>query len=397
MRKINDAGTVVGARQEGVTATRSVAVIKLGSRLRRSLGDVSSLAQSINDLGLLHPIVLDTNNNLISGERRLAACKALGWRRVPVSVVSLTGNDLLRAERDENTERAPFLPSEMVAIAERFAAMESRAAKSRQIAHLKRGTNARGGTVPQRDKGATRDRIGKFFGVSGRHYEQAKCVVDAAASDPKRYRPFMEEMDRTGNVSAAYAKTRRLQLLSAGASAGDLPAGKFRVIYADPPWSYGANLHHTQGVGHHYRTMTLQEICELPVHDAVAKHAVLFLWTTAPHLENAFSVINAWGFSYKTGLVWDKVRHIFGNYVSVRHEHLLIATRGSCVPDRLTPQIDSVVELKRGTLHSGKPEHFRKVIERLYSRGRKLELFARTAAKGWSVWGDQIETRDRTL
>ena len=84
-----------------------------------------------------------------------------------------------------------------------------------------------------------------------------------------------------------------------------------------------------------------------------------------------------------------------GNYVSVRHEHLLIATRGSCLPDQLTPQIDSVLELKRGNRHSEKPKQFRAVIERLYPRGRKLELFARTRTKGWSAWGDDATITPR--
>jgi N6-adenosine-specific RNA methylase IME4 len=335
---------------------------------------------------MLHPIVIDNKNNLIAGERRLRACQLIGWKRVPVTVVPLTGTDMLRAERDENTERAAFLPSEMVAVAERFDDLERAAAKTRQSLHLRRG-NSRSGTIPQRDKGRARDQIGLYFGVSGKHYAQAKFVVDAATDSPDRFKHLLDEMDRTGNVSGAYVKVRRLQLL-AQEPAGDLPKGKFRVIYADPPWSYGLNQHHTQGVSHHYRTMALNEMCALPVAEIVAKNAVLFLWVPAPQLEHGLSVINAWGFAYKTGLVWDKVRHMFGNYVSVRHEHLLIATRGSCVPDQLTPQIDSVLELKRGNRHSEKPKQFRAVIERLYPRGRRLELFARTRTKGWTAWGD---------
>jgi N6-adenosine-specific RNA methylase IME4 len=342
---------------------------------------------------MLHPIVIDNKNNLIAGERRLRACQLIGWKRVPVTVVPLTGTDMLRAERDENTERAAFLPSEMVAVAERFDDLERAAAKTRQSLHLRRG-NSRSGTIPQRDKGRARDQIGLYFGVSGKHYAQAKFVVDAATDSPDRFKHLLDEMDRTGNVSGAYVKVRRLQLL-AQEPAGDLPKGKFRVIYADPPWSYGLNQHHTQGVSHHYRTMELNEMCALPVAEIVAKNAVLFLWVPAPQLEHGLSVINAWGFTYKTGLVWDKVRHMFGNYVSVRHEHLLIATRGSCVPDQLTPQIDSVLELKRGNRHSEKPKQFRAVIERLYPRGRRLELFARTRTKGWSAWGDDATITPR--
>ena len=149
--------------------------------MRRHVGDVSSLAASIHDVGLLHPIVIDTDNHLIAGERRLQACRLLGWTRVPVTVVSLTADHLLIAERDENTERAAFLPSEMVAIAERFAAMEHNAARERQRRHLKRGATARAGIIPRRGNGRTRDRLGQLFGVSGKTYEHAKAVVDAAA------------------------------------------------------------------------------------------------------------------------------------------------------------------------------------------------------------------------
>jgi N6-adenosine-specific RNA methylase IME4 len=95
----------------------------------------------------------------------------------------------------------------------------------------------------------------------------------------------------------------------------------------------------------------------------------------------------AWGFNYKTNLIWDKVDHNFGNYVSVRHEHLLIATRGSCTPDRPTPMIDSVQTERQQGIHSAKPESFRKILERLYD-GPYLELFARERVDGWDAFGN---------
>jgi N6-adenosine-specific RNA methylase IME4 len=106
-------------------------------------------------------------------------------------------------------------------------------------------------------------------------------------------------------------------------------------------------------------------------------------------LSSCWPVLDAWGFTYKTSIVWDKVLHNFGSYVSVRHELLLICTRGSCTPDRPTPMPDSVQTIRRGDVHSEKPEEFRRLIEQLYD-GPYVELFARKEAEGWTCWGNQI-------
>ena len=95
---------------------------------------------------------------------------------------------------------------------------------------------------------------------------------------------------------------------------------KYRVIYADPPWSYNDKqdtVYHG-GAVKHYPTMPLEDICTLPI--PAEKNAVLFLWTTSPMLEDAFKVINTWGFKYKSSFIWDKVSTAMGNYNSVRHE-----------------------------------------------------------------------------
>ena len=163
---------------------------------------------------------------------------------------------------------------------------------------------------------------------------------------------------------------------------------KYRVIYADPPWSYSdrQDTGMLGGAVKHYDTMPLEDICALPV--PAADDAVLFLWVTSPMLEDSFRVINAWGFKYKSSFVWDKVAHNMGHYNSVRHEFLLIATRGSCTPD-VQRLFDSVVSIER-TEHSRKPGQFREMIDTLYPMGDRLELFAREAAEGWDVWGDMV-------
>ena len=158
------------------------------------------------------------------------------------------------------------------------------------------------------------------------------------------------------------------------------------MIYADPPWSYNdkQNTETLGGAEKHYPTMPLNDICALPV--PVEDNAVLFLWVTSPLLEDCFKVINAWGFTYKSSFVWDKIRHNMGHYNSVRHEFLLVCTKGSCVPD-VAKLYDSVQSIER-TDHSRKPKEFRDIINTLYPAGNRLELFAREAPEGWDVWGN---------
>lgn len=170
----------------------------------------------------------------------------------------------------------------------------------------------------------------------------------------------------------------------------DWPTGKYRVIYADPPWKYSNSMPvdiATQQEDH-YPTMPISEICLLPVKDLALEDAILFLWVTSPVLEEAFKVINAWGFKYKASFVWDKVEHNMGHYNSVRHEFLLVAVSGSCQPD--TARLyDSVQSIPRAG-HSRKPGFFREMIETLYPYGPKLELFGREQVAGWEVYGNQL-------
>lgn len=166
--------------------------------------------------------------------------------------------------------------------------------------------------------------------------------------------------------------------------------GFYRVVYADPPWIYGNKPPSGSGAQSHYPGMTIEAMAALPIAAHTYRDAVMFMWVTAPMLyENPGprELIEAWGFTPKTGLVWDKVHHVFGNYVSIRHEHLIICTRGSCVPDRPTPMFDSVLTERQDGEHSSKPASFRKMIERLYD-GPYVELFGREQVEGWDVFGN---------
>lgn len=191
------------------------------------------------------------------------------------------------------------------------------------------------------------------------------------------------------SIDRAFTQIQKAERLEKN-KATEWPKGKYRVIYADPPWQYGderAGGNHGGAVDH-YNTMGINELKNMPIASLAEDNAVLFLWGTVPLLPEALELINAWDFKYKTNFVWDKVRHNMGHYNSVRHELLLIATKGSCTPDNVQ-LFDSVQSIERTDRHSEKPEEFRKIIDTLYTYGNKLEMFSRKSVEGWDVFGNE--------
>lgn len=168
-----------------------------------------------------------------------------------------------------------------------------------------------------------------------------------------------------------------------------LPRDHFGCIYADPPWPY-QNQGTRAAASRHYPTMSLDDICSLPVGERAAGESHLWLWTTNGFLRDSFTVMDAWGFDYKSVMVWVKPQMGIGNYLRLSHEFLMLATRGG-LTGRSTSQ-RSVIEHDRMG-HSQKPEVFRRAAEAV-SPGPYLELFGRRQSEGWTVWGNQVE---RTL
>jgi len=240
------------------------------------------------------------------------------------------------------------------------------------------------GTISHNSVRATAE-AGELTGANYRYIQDAKTLARTA--------PDLFEQVKTGDKTIPQAK--REVVKRQRKDSPPLPTDKYRILYADPPWKYSndgiiGESDHYGHVERHYPSMTITELCEMgqAIQDITEPNAVLFLWVTSPLLEVSFKVIKAWGFKYKTSFIWDKVKHNFGYYNSVRHELLLVCTRGSCTPDVNTLH-DSVQSIERSDTHSEKPEEFRQIIDSIYSHGRRLELFARKAVEGWGTWGNE--------
>ena len=165
---------------------------------------------------------------------------------------------------------------------------------------------------------------------------------------------------------------------------------RYKTVLADPPWRY-ENTASRAAAENHYQTMSVEEICSQPIGQLVEVDAHLHLWTTNAFLEPAFNVLRAWGFEFKSCLIWIKPTIGMGNYYRLSHEFLLFGIRGRLPFGR--NDVPSWLMAAR-SVHSRKPFKFRELIEQV-SPGPYLELFGREEQPNtdWTVFGNQVERR----
>lgn len=177
----------------------------------------------------------------------------------------------------------------------------------------------------------------------------------------------------------------------------DMPPGVFDVIYADPPWRYDFDVE-SRATENHYPTLVVGKICKLRdrnkvrIQDKFDENAILYLWATSPKLNEAFEVIMAWGFTYKTNMVWIKDKIGLGWYCRNQHELLLIAEKGEMPLPDATVRPSSVLKYPR-TTHSTKPPELYNLIETWYPGRHYLEVFGienDNRPKHWGVFGDNV-------
>jgi N6-adenosine-specific RNA methylase IME4 len=369
----------------------AVSQIDVSGRSRQNMGDIGALAASIERLGLLHPVVVTPDNKLVVGQRRIEALKLLGRDRIPANVVRNLSElqPLLEAERDENLCREPYTPEEAVHLARRFEPVARELARKAQAdGRQKGGKNRHNGssreTFPEAkgdDSRRARAQTAAVVGMSDRTLERAAAVVDSGDCG------LVAEMNRTGKVNGVYRRLVVQQKAAAIASEPPpLPAGPYRVIVCDPPWTYDKRPDDpTHRAAPPYPSMSLAEIEALDVRSMACDDSVLWLWTTNAHLPHAFAVAAAWGFEYKTTLTWMKNRMGCGDWLRGRTEHCLMCVRGR--PTVVLSNQTTALLADAGP-HSAKPPEFYTLVEALCP-GSRLEMFQRTPRDGWIGHGDE--------
>ena len=258
--------------------------------------------------------------------------------------------------------------------------------------------------------------IGQLLGPgeSGRPAKTSHASeVSIAKDDRYRFRLLAENAAAVEAAIESGIVTRKALLehisFRPGASM-PLADGKCTTLIADPPWQYGNTATRASAQGH-YDTLTIAQLCGddlLPDGTNLVKDVIepksanpghLYLWTTAGHLPQAFQVMEAWGYAYKTYLVWVKPQMGMGNYFRVSTELVLFGIRGGMRTRDMATM--NYFTAKRGK-HSAKPKDFYDLVAKS-SPGQYLELFARCAkdgqlegtcqcnrcSRGWEVWGNQ--------
>ena len=349
-----------------------------------------ALAADIAAHGLRVPITIHPDGRLLDGRNRLRACEAVG-----VTVTSETWTGALGSEVDHVIS---------LNLARRHLDESQRAMVGARLATLAQGARTDLAQICAKSQPEAAGRLN----VSRRSVQHARVVLDSGtpeliaavdqglvplshavkvAKTPKVTQRRVVTKVRAGTTAARAMREERAADMR---QAVRLPNAKYRVLYADPPWNYHDKAEtgavQAGGAEQHYPSMTLDALCALDIQSISADDAVLFLWVTSPLLGDCWPVLTAWGFTYKASFVWDKVKHNMGHYNSVRHEFLLICTRGSCTPD-VGDLFDSVQSIER-TTHSTKPDEFRTIIDTLYPHGKRIELFARRTTKGWDTYGN---------
>jgi N6-adenosine-specific RNA methylase IME4 len=188
---------------------------------------------------------------------------------------------------------------------------------------------------------------------------------------------------------------------------------KYQIIYADPPWSYkvwSEDKKSAQGCAkRHYSTMSISDICSLPIKDMADTDCKLFLWATPPCLQEALQVISSWGFVYKTVVfAWVKTNkrqqqeqssflpidsidrfYGIGHWTASNIELCLGALTPNGQLNRQAKDISQVI-LSPLREHSRKPDEARERIVRLCGDLPRIELFARQKVDGWDSWGNEV-------
>jgi N6-adenosine-specific RNA methylase IME4 len=380
-------------------AIRPIAEIIVGERIRHDLGDIAGFAARIAKIGrLLHPIPITPDGRLIAGERRLEACKLLGWAEVPVHVVDL--DDIDSGEVAENIDRKDFLPSEIDAIRRKYEAKLKAAAKERMSA------GGKGAKVSQPLR--TTDKIGAFAGVSGRTVEKIAAVVDAAEAEPERFGKLLADMDRTGRVNGPFKRLRVMkQAALIRAEPPPLPGnGPYRVAVVDIPWAYEPE-GDAEKAAHRgvlpYPTMNIDQACAFTVASIMHVDAIIWLWVTNFILAQGLhvTVLRAWDFEPKTIETWPKDQVGRGDWLKGQTEHVVMAVRGNPIVESATSStlLKGPFHLVRKYEHSEKPIEFYDFVEKLCPAPRYADLFSRYRHNDrWDCHGDEapalVEARE---
>jgi N6-adenosine-specific RNA methylase IME4 len=362
--------------------------------------EFASMKESIKESGQLVPGVVNQQGVLIDGHHRYRACKELGVPfRFEVKHFPSKLDEMMFMWA-VNDKRRHYTDAQRIELAlqmepylrEKAKQNQSLAGKLKRVAAVKEAAVTKFGKssiiVPEKEKVNVQKDSATQAGVSKGTFDKGKHVINSQLfkEDPHFREAFRTEKIRIDN---AFQQVKRAE--DKDKPKPKPPFGTYDVALIDPPWNYEIPGRGTPE--NHYPVMTDDEIMSLKI--PAAENSALFLWATYPKLDIAIDILRAWGFEYKSHLVWVKDKIGTGYYFRGKHELLLLGIKGSGlgVPAE-ADRHPSVLEAPR-TEHSRKPVEVYEIIEAMYPGRSKIEMFARGEPRaGWTAWGLEAATAE---
>ena len=371
----------------------------------KSLGE---LTEDIRKNGLKVPVAL-YEGKVLDGRNRMLACNDAGVRPDFQDITSSVDDPYmwvwsLNGERRHlgSQEQKALIWRKLHGMSEEMqkerARIKREADKARSEAAKGRERNADGTlaasgstdcTTTGSKRNKTREAEAKAAGVN----KGALARADALLNESPEYAAKVAEGEMTFAEARREIKkaqhAKKVEEAAAKRSHADgLESDRLpELVMADPPWSYDHQKAGNREIENHYTTAQTGEIeSHAP---QTADDCILLLWATAPKLLEALSVVDAWGFSYKTCAVWDKKKVGMGYWFRGQHELLLVGVKGSASPTPEPARRSSVFEEPRGR-HSVKPICVYEWVENAWPDLVKLEMYCRSPRSGWMVWGNEV-------
>ena len=389
--------------------------IKIGTRFRKDMGDLQSLANSIADIGLLQPVGLTRDFELIWGHRRLEACKLLSRESILCRIIDI--DDKVHGEYAENEIRKDFTISERAAISEEKKRRLSKRNGSNQ--HKRKHEEGCQNFDNPPVIGRSDDEAAKAGGFGNRQtMRQAQYVVNhgsnrligamdeeqasiSVAADIATLPPNEQDiivglgekaiLMAAKEIRAKKAKERQEanERIRKQALATPPPDGQYRCIVIDPPWpmqKIERELHPEQTPELDYPVMTLEAIADIDLPAAEQCH--LYLWTTQRFIWSAKDLLTHWGFKHLAIQVWHKNGGFQpAGLPQYNCEFVLIGRKGG-LEFNTTKNFPLCFEAPRRE-HSRKPDEFYDLVRRV-SPGPRIDMFSREYREGFGQHGAEV-------
>jgi len=335
--------------------------------------------------GIKVPLEVLADGTVLDGRHRLKAALQLTMKEVPIVDAPLNGDKpevyMMKAavlRRHLSDDQRSCIAVLWTDEEKKTAATQPRDEKGKFIAEPEPLTPQGCQRSKHKKNRATQAKATKQFRVSQTKIEKARKV--------KKDRPDLFEKVHQGDIALSNAykqvkgKEERQRIESTKP-----PEGLYQVIVIDPPWPFTSRQNDpTHEIASPYESMTIDALKSLKI--PACEDSIIWLWTTNTFLHDAFHLLEAWGFTYRTTLTWAKNFVGLGDWLGGQTEHCLMATKGSYKVFRRSES--TLLESPR-TRHSEKPDKFYDMLSDLCP-GSRIDLFARKERPGWDTWGVEV-------